>query len=115
MIASRAHSIGDACPQCARHIVEDLGLDLLLVAPGAVIEHKAATAVPRRVRAIATTYSADEPERLRGPQHDAAYCDEVASWRYPEAYDMLLFGLRLGDDPRVVVTTTPKPVKIDGS
>ena len=62
--------------------------------------------------AIATTYSADEPERLRGPQHDAAYCDEVASWRYPEAYDMLLFGLRLGDDPRVVVTTTPKPVKI---
>ena len=62
--------------------------------------------------AIATTYSADEPERLRGPQHDAAYCDEVASWRYPEAYDMLLFGLRLGADPRVVVPTTPKPVKI---
>jgi phage terminase large subunit-like protein len=57
-------------------------------------------------------HSADEPERLRGPQHDAAYCDEVAAWRYPEAYDQLLFGLRLGNDPRVVVTTTPKPVKI---
>jgi phage terminase large subunit-like protein len=54
----------------------------------------------------------DEPERLRGPQHDAAWCDEIASWRYPEAWDMLMFGLRLGPDPRVVVTTTPKPVKI---
>src|SRR5436853_667926 len=62
--------------------------------------------------AIAITYSADEPERLRGPQHDAAWCDEIASWRYPEAWDMLLFGLRLGQDPRVVVTTTPKPIKI---
>src|SRR5207245_10824571 len=62
--------------------------------------------------AIATTYSADEPERLRGPQHDAAWCDELASWRYPEAWDMLMFGLRLGDDPRVVVTTTPRPTKL---
>ena len=39
----------------------------------------------------ATTYSADEPERLRGPQHDAAWCDEVAAWRYPEAWDMLMY------------------------
>ena len=62
--------------------------------------------------AIATTYSADEPERLRGPQHDFAWCDELGSWRYPEAWDMLMFGLRLGDDPRVIVTTTPKPNKI---
>jgi phage terminase large subunit-like protein len=62
--------------------------------------------------ARATLYSADEPDRLRGPQHDLAWCDEVSSWRYPEAWDMLMFGLRLGDDPRVVVTTTPKPNKI---
>ena len=62
--------------------------------------------------AIATLYSADEPERLRGPQHDAAWCDELASWRYPEAWDMLMFGLRLGTDPRVVVTTTPRPTKL---
>ena len=39
--------------------------------------------------AIATTYSADEPERLRGPQHDFAWCDELAAWRYPEAWDMV--------------------------
>jgi phage terminase large subunit-like protein len=62
--------------------------------------------------AIATTYSADEPDRLRGPQHDAAWCDEVGAWRFPEAWDMLMFGLRLGTDPRVVVTTTPRPTKL---
>jgi phage terminase large subunit-like protein len=62
--------------------------------------------------AIATTYSADEPERLRGPQHDLAWCDELAAWRYPQAWDMLLFGLRLGEDPRAVVTTTPRPTRL---
>jgi phage terminase large subunit-like protein len=62
--------------------------------------------------AVATLFSADEPERLRGPQHDAAWCDELASWRYPEAWDMLMLGLRLGTDPRVVVTTTPRPTKL---
>jgi phage terminase large subunit-like protein len=62
--------------------------------------------------ALAALYSADEPERLRGPQHDFAWCDELAAWRYPAAWDMLMFGLRLGADPRVVVTTTPKPIKL---
>ena len=62
--------------------------------------------------AVATTYSADEPERLRGPQHDAAWCDELGAWRYPEAWDMLMFGMRLGADPRTVVTTTPRPAKL---
>jgi phage terminase large subunit-like protein len=62
--------------------------------------------------AIAEAFSADEPDRLRGPQHDLAWCDELAAWRYPAAWDMLLFGLRLGRDPRVIVTTTPRPVKL---
>lgn len=62
--------------------------------------------------AIATTYSADEPDQLRGPQHDAGWLDELAAWRYPEAYDQLRFGLRLGAHPRVVVTTTPRPTPI---
>ena len=48
--------------------------------------------------AVATTYSADEPERLRGPQHEAGWCNELAAWRYPEAWDMLMFGMRLGAD-----------------
>ena len=46
--------------------------------------------------AVATTFSADEPQRLRGPQSDCAWCDEIAAWRFPDAFDMLLFGLRLG-------------------
>src|SRR4051794_2542119 len=61
---------------------------------------------------IATLFSADEPERLRGPQHDLAWCDELAAWRYPEAWDMLMFGLRLGQDPRAIVTTTPRPAPL---
>jgi len=63
--------------------------------------------------ATATTYSADEPDRLRGPQHDAAWADEVAAWRYPDAaWDNLQMGLRLGRDPRAVVTTTPRPTAL---
>jgi phage terminase large subunit-like protein len=62
--------------------------------------------------ARATTFSADEPDRLRGPQFETAWCDEVAAWRYPQAMDNLLFGLRLGGDPRLCVTTTPKPVRL---
>jgi predicted phage terminase large subunit-like protein len=63
--------------------------------------------------AVATTYSADEPERLRGPQHDAAWCDEIGAWRYGEdAWNMLMLGLRLGNDLQVVVTTTPRPTKL---
>jgi phage terminase large subunit-like protein len=62
--------------------------------------------------AMATLFSADEPDRLRGPQHDGAWCDELGSWRYPEAWDMLMFGLRLGINPRVVITTTPRPTKL---
>lgn len=62
--------------------------------------------------AIATLFSSDEPDRLRGPQHERAWCDEISSWRYPEAWDMLMLGLRLGVNPRCCATTTPKPVKL---
>lgn len=61
--------------------------------------------------AIATTYSADEPDLLRGPEHDGAWCDELAAWNYlQEAWDNLMLGLRLGVNPQVVVTTTPRPL-----
>jgi phage terminase large subunit-like protein len=63
--------------------------------------------------AIATTYNASEPDELRGPQFDAAWCDELAKWRYVrETWDNLEFGLRLGERPRVLVTTTPRPIPI---
>jgi phage terminase large subunit-like protein len=62
--------------------------------------------------AQASTFSAEEPERLRGPQHDLAYCDELATWPHPEALDMLNLGLRVGVRPRKLITTTPKPSKL---
>lgn len=59
--------------------------------------------------AMAFAYSADEPDRLRGPQHDALWADELAAWRYPSCWDMAMMGLRLGENPRAVITTTPRP------
>lgn len=57
-------------------------------------------------------YSAEEPDRLRGPQHHRAWCDELAAWRYlDDTLDNLLMGLRLGEFPRIVATTTPRPLK----
>lgn len=63
--------------------------------------------------AIATVYSGANPDQLRGPQHEKAWCDELASWNYPqETWDNLMMGLRLGDNPQAVVTTTPRPIKL---
>jgi phage terminase large subunit-like protein len=63
--------------------------------------------------AVATLYSAAEPESLRGPQHDFAWADEIAKWPSGlAAWDNLMLGLRLGDAPRVMATTTPRPVPL---
>ena len=63
--------------------------------------------------AVAQVFSAHEPESLRGPQFDAAWVDELAKWkRGEEAWDQLQFGLRLGANPRQVVTTTPRNVGV---
>lgn len=63
--------------------------------------------------AIAQIFSSEDPESLRGPQFDAAWCDELCKWQYPqETWDMLQFGLRLGEKPRQLVTTTPKPIEL---
>ena len=61
---------------------------------------------------VATLYSAEEPDQLRGPQHHAAWGDEIAKWKYAaDTWSNLLFGLRLGDHPRVCLTTTPRPIR----
>lgn len=58
-------------------------------------------------------YSAEDPDSLRGPQFHAAWCDEICKWAYPiETWDNLQFGLRLGDHPKQIVTTTPRPIKL---
>ena len=57
-------------------------------------------------------YAAHNPERLRGSQFHRAWCDELCAWEYPEAFDQLMFGLRLGQNPKCIITTTPKPSKL---
>ena len=62
---------------------------------------------------IAELYSGDNPQSLRGPQFHACWCDELLKWRRMQAaWDMLRMGLRLGSDPRTVITTTPTPAKM---
>ena len=63
--------------------------------------------------AVATVFSSEDPESLRGHQFEAAWCDEAAKWKHAEAcFDMLQFGLRLGDRPRQLITTTPRPIRL---
>lgn len=63
--------------------------------------------------AIIKGFSAEKPDRLRGPQHRRAYCDEIAAWEYgEETWDMMRFGLRLGDHPQIIIASTPKPTDL---
>lgn len=63
--------------------------------------------------AYALLFSSEEPDRLRGPQCHVAWCDEFASWKYAqETWDNMSMGLRLGRHPRVIATTTPRPIKV---
>lgn len=97
--------------------------EVMIEGPSGILRHSprgerpAWTSTRRRLEwpngAVATTFSADDPEQLRGPQFDAAWCDELAKWRAPdETFDNLQFGLRLGPRPRQLVTTTPKPIPL---
>jgi predicted phage terminase large subunit-like protein len=62
---------------------------------------------------IAQMFAADDPDSMRGPQFDAAWCDELCKWRAPDtAWDTLQFALRLGNWPQCVVTTTPRAIPL---
>lgn len=61
--------------------------------------------------AVATTFSAEDPDSLRGYQVDTAWLDELAAWRFPDSYDQLQYGLRMGW-ARQIVTTTPRPIPL---
>ena len=63
--------------------------------------------------AVAHVFSSEDPESLRGPQFEAAWCDETGKWKNAEAvWDMLQFGLRLGPKPMQIITTTPRPTRL---
>jgi len=99
----------------ARRVMVEGESGLLAIAPAA--ERPRFEPSRRRLAwasgATATLYGASEPEALRGPQHSHAWCDEIAKWAYGQAaWDNLALGLRLGTKPRVVATTTPRPVPL---
>jgi len=88
---------------------------LLSILPQSQIEsyNKSLAELTMTNGSIISGFSAEEPSRLRGPQFHRVWCDELAAWQYvEETWDMMRFGLRLGDNPQVVVTTTPRPIEL---
>lgn len=90
--------------------------EVMVEGPSGLARISGAQFEPARARlvwpngAIGYAFSAEQPDRLRGPQFDTAWADEFAAWSYPEALAMLRLGLRLGDAPQLLVTTTPRPI-----
>lgn len=86
---------------------------LLAVLPGPLVENYNRSIGEIRLTngSLISTFSAQEPDRLRGPQFHYAWADEIATWEYTETWDQLNFTLRLGQRPQVLVTTTPRPVQ----
>ncbi len=95
----------------ARDVMVEGPAGIRSICPEAIYESSRRRVVFRN-GSIALMFSADEPDRLRGPQCYKAWADEPASWRYPEAWDQMMFGLRLGSLPQVVATTTPRPTPL---
>ncbi len=99
-----------------RDTLEELGSSSLLKIspPGFMPEYepsKRRLTWPNGVQAI--IYSGDEPDQLRGPQHQKAAVDELAKYMYPQqTWDNLMMGLRIGANPQVVIATTPRPIKL---
>lgn len=112
--AGRIALVGETYADVREVMVEGVS-GLLAVHPGE--ERPQWTPSRRRLEwptgAVAQAFSAEDPEALRGPQFDIAWCDELAKWTYAEeTFDMLQFGLRLGRKPRQLITTTPRPVPL---
>jgi len=86
---------------------------LLNVIPGMFIKKFRADVLELELYNNSIIYgkSAEKPDRLRGPQYHGAWCDEIASWqRLQDTFDNLKFGLRLGEHPKTIITTTPRPI-----
>jgi phage terminase large subunit-like protein len=111
--ARRIALVGPTYHEAAAVMVEGVSGLLAVMGRARPVFNKAARKLIFYNGAVAQLFSGEDPEELRGPQFDAAWCDELAKWRYPDhTLDMLQFGLRLGVDPRLVVTTTPRPIPV---
>lgn len=111
---SRRIALIGATAADARDVMVEGPAGILAISPPGSVPHYEPS--KRRLTwpngAIASIFTADEPNRLRGPQFDTAWCDELAAWRYVrESWDMLQMGLRLGS-PQCVITTTPRPLQL---
>lgn len=104
--------VGPTTQSVNRTLVEgETGL-LNICAPGSVTYQRTKAQVKWKNGSIAMLYSAEKPDRLRGPNHHFALADEVVAWKNPETWDMLKFTLRIGAKPQTLVTTTPKPTDL---
>ena len=108
-IAVVAPTVGDVRKVCLEGVS-----GLLAVLPPACIEKTnfALGEVHLWNGTVFQTFGAEEPNRLRGPQFHRAWVDELAAWQYPDTFDQLMFGLRLGDHPKCIITTTPRPTTL---
>lgn len=109
--------IGIICPTYA--VVRDVAIEgesgLLAITPQDDIEsyNKSRTQIVFKNGSRFSGFSGGDPERLRGPQHHLLWCEELAAWQYLQAtWDMAQFGLRLGQHPRAVISTTPRPLPL---
>jgi len=112
--AARIALVGGTMDDVRRVMVEGAGgLLACAVAEARPVWRRDAGELTFASGARAFAYSAEAPEALRGPEHGAAWCDELAKWRFGDAaWDNLTMGLRIGERPRVLVTTTPRPVTL---
>ena len=112
--AKRIALIAETAADCRDVLVEgDSGLLSLYPEGAAPIYEPSKRRLTWENGAVATLFNATEPGQLRGPQFDLAWSDELAKWRYArETWDQLQFGLRLGSNPRQIVTTTPRPIEL---
>lgn len=88
---------------------------LIKVIPKSLVENYNSTDLILKLKTGTTIrgFTSEKPARLRGPQHEFIWCDELAAWQNAEeTWDMAMFGLRLGTAPQVVWTTTPRPVEL---
>ena len=106
LIALVGHTMDDV-----RHVMVEGQSGILNISPSeerpAWFPSKRLLVWPNGVRA--RCYSAEDPNQLRGPEHEKAWCDEIAKWRYSQTWENLMLGLRAGKHPQVLATTTPRP------
>lgn len=111
---ARIALVGAAMDEVRRVMIEgESGLLAVAHAAERPVLKRSANEVHFNSGAIAQIYSAEVPDKLRGPQHHIAWCDELAKWRLgDDTWDNLMLGMRLGPKPRILVTTTPRPTAL---